>query len=304
MKVSIMRGNQVICSSSDEQMTMEDVNAIRRKERMTDRKSTLSVYVYDPNKDPKPIKLPQDTEKIIEDAKLIAEGKVPGKTVVIDTMPEEVREAEEKTEEDSVEEPSEEAIPVMTSGYVSVDGEAVNTDDIGFTTVASTDEETEDECSSNVDNSEDEDFIHQKEEAKAEAAIELGKTVETEEDSAEDEEKVEENTEVENTTEFNVQSKFTQPVEETPAEEDITEEESVEETTEEAPVEEDTTEEEPVEETPVEEIINRPSASSKVIDDFFAKEAREAKMYGNKGNKNFKQQRGNRGGKGRRIEEY
>lgn len=246
MKVSVVRGNQIICSSSDEQMTMEEVSAIRRKERMTDRKSTLSVSVCDPNKETgNPIKIPQNTAKIIEDAKLVAEGKVPGKTVIIDTMPEEVREAEEKAEavieetpveesSDTVEETVEET-PVMTSGYVQVEGDETPYADDFVTTVANTDEDEE--------------------------------PVEVEETPVE-----------ETTAEFNVQSKFTQPVEETP--------------------EEDSTE--------TEEIVNTPSASSssKVIDDFFAKEAREAKMYGNKGNKNFKHQRGNRGGKGRRLEEY
>lgn len=264
MKISVVRGNQIICSSSDEQMTMEEVSAIRRKERMTDRKSTLSVSVCDPNKETgNPIKIPQNTAKIIEDAKLVAEGKVPGKTVIIDTMPEEVREAEEKAEvvieetpvdesSDTVEETVEET-PVMTSGYVQVEGDETPSTDDFVTTVANTDEDEE--------------------------------PVEVEETPAE-----------ETTTEFNVQSKFTQPVEETP-EGDSTETEETEETE---------VEEEPVEETTTEEIVNTPSASSssKVIDDFFAKEAREAKMYGNKGNKNFKHQRGNRGGKGRRLEEY
>jgi len=291
MKISIVRGNQVICSSSDEQMTMEDVNAIKRKERMTNKTSTLSVCIYDPNKEASfnPIKLPQNTEKIIEDAKLVAEGKVPGKTVVIDTMPEEVQKAEESTdeteeeseveettEETPVEEPSveetSEDIPVMTSGYVAVEGESTDSNDVGFTTVASTDEEVVDDCSSNV------------------------------ETTPVEESEVEETTE-ETPTEFNVQSKFTQPVEESNIDE--TEEESeVEETTEETPVEESSDIEEEITKGST-EIVNPPvmSSSSKVIDDFFAKEAREERLYGKKGSKNYNNRPRNGGG-GKRGKAY
>ena len=287
MKISIVRGNQVICSSSDEQMTMEDVNAIKRKERMTNKTSTLSVCIYNPNEEASfnPIKLPQNTEKIIEDAKLVAEGKVPGKTVVIDTMPEEVQKAEENTdeteeeseveetteetpvEESSVEETSEDT-PVMTSGYVAVEGESTDSNNVGFTTVASTDEEVVDDCSSNVE------------------------TTPVEESEVE-----------ETTTEFNVQSKFTQPVEESNTDE--TEEESeVEETTEETPVEESSDIEEEITKGST-EIVNPPvmSSSSKVIDDFFAKEAREERLYGKKGSKNYNNRPRNGGG-GKRGKAY
>lgn len=48
MKISITRGNDVIVSSSDEEITMQEVKAIKRKERYTNHESTLRVSLVRP----------------------------------------------------------------------------------------------------------------------------------------------------------------------------------------------------------------------------------------------------------------